>query len=195
MSPATALETQRLLLRQWKDDDYEPFHEMNVALRVEHYYPPVLNRAASDAFIDRARELFDRHGWGVLVMERREDAAFLGWCGLHLPGLEAGMPQACMSLFWRVAPRFWGHGYAAEAAGEIIRHAFETLGEPELACFASPDNRRAMAVLGFLGMHSSGKRFTPRFFPPGHPHREQEIFRITRAEWDAARAAEREGGA
>lgn len=192
MSPAPALETRRMLLRQWKEEDYDPFHEMNMALRVEHYHPPFLNRAASDAFIDRARELFDRQGWGIWVIERREDGAFLGWCGLHLPNVEAGMPHACVSLFWRLDLRFWGKGYVAEAAREVLRHAFETMGEPELGGYASPDNRRAVAIYSGLGMRSSGERFAPLFFPPGHPHRVQEIFRITRAEWEAARKAERE---
>jgi len=51
---ATTLVTERLILRDWREEDREPFAALNADPRVMEHYPAPLTRAESDAFIDRA---------------------------------------------------------------------------------------------------------------------------------------------
>ena len=95
MTGATALHTvprlatDRLLLREWQEPDREPFARLNADPRVVEYFPSVLDRASSDALVDRivAHWAEDGHGlWAVEVVGSRR---FVGFVGLAAPSWEA----------------------------------------------------------------------------------------------------------
>ncbi|MFT5574043.1 MAG: RimJ/RimL family protein N-acetyltransferase [Cryomorphaceae bacterium] len=58
------IQTERLILRQWRDSDRQPFAAFNADEQVMKYFPKTLTRAQSDAQIDRLSELIDRLGYG-----------------------------------------------------------------------------------------------------------------------------------
>ncbi|MEI9968503.1 MAG: GNAT family N-acetyltransferase [Terracidiphilus sp.] len=63
------LQTERLLLRRWRDSDRLPFQQMNADPRVMEFFPALLSPAESDALVDRAQAHFDRHGFGPFAVE------------------------------------------------------------------------------------------------------------------------------
>ncbi|HEY9424520.1 MAG TPA: GNAT family N-acetyltransferase, partial [Microterricola sp.] len=63
-APGPRIVTERLLLRRWTDADREPFARMNADPAVMEHFPAVLDRAASDALIDRIEAGFERNGFG-----------------------------------------------------------------------------------------------------------------------------------
>ncbi|MGB6855412.1 MAG: GNAT family N-acetyltransferase, partial [Terracidiphilus sp.] len=65
----SSLQTDRLLLRRWRDSDRLPFQTMNADPRVMEFFPSRLSPAESDALIDRAQAHFDRHGFGPFAVE------------------------------------------------------------------------------------------------------------------------------
>lgn len=77
------IETPRLVLRRWREEDREPFAAMGRDPEVMRFFPALLSRAESDRMIDeRIAPHLDRHGFGLWAVERREDGAFLGFTGL-----------------------------------------------------------------------------------------------------------------
>ena len=60
------LETERLLLRRWKESDREPFAKMNANPRVMEFFAGCLTREESDHFIDRAESDIENYGYGLL---------------------------------------------------------------------------------------------------------------------------------
>ena len=90
-----------------------------------------------------------REGTGLLAIERRDDGAFLGMCGLHC--LFDWYPDD-IEVGWRLARAYWGHGYASEAAGAWLEHGFATLGLPRVISVADLPNQRSLAVMHRLGM-------------------------------------------
>ena len=86
--------TERLLLRQWREDDREPFAALNADPAVMEHFPAPLDRAESDAFIDRIAPQLEQRGWGLWAVEVRETGAFVGFTGLAIPRFEASPPQA-----------------------------------------------------------------------------------------------------
>ncbi len=109
------IKTPRLLLRQWRPEDREPFAELNADPAVMEYFPALLSRAESDASADRAEAAFAQRGFGFWAAELPGEADFAGFIGLTVPWFEAHFTP-CVEIGWRLARRFWGHGYATEGA-------------------------------------------------------------------------------
>ncbi|MCC8194427.1 MAG: GNAT family N-acetyltransferase [Deltaproteobacteria bacterium] len=183
MPPAVTLETDRLLLRPWRDDDREPFFAMSADPRVSEYLPPFRDRAASDAFIDRLRADFAARGWGFWAIERKSDNRFIGMAGMHEPGPEFGVGRACVEIGWRLEPSAWGRGYATEAAREILRFGFLEANLPEIVSFTALGNTRSFAVMERLGMRREPETFDLLLLPEGHPHRPHCLYSLKREAW------------
>ncbi len=84
MTPVT-LETERLILRPWRDDDRAPFARLNGDAEQMRYFPAPLSRAESDVLVDGLAARFAELGWGTFALERKSDGAFLGACGPNIP--------------------------------------------------------------------------------------------------------------
>ena len=54
--------TERLVLRQWRDEDLEPFARLNADPEVMRYFPAPLDREQSDAMVTRMRERIGKRG-------------------------------------------------------------------------------------------------------------------------------------
>ena len=85
MLSSNKLPTPRLLLRQWRPSDLEPFAAMNSDADVMRYYPTPWTREQSDAFAQRVMRLIDERGWGFWAVEERVSGRFIGFVGRHPP--------------------------------------------------------------------------------------------------------------
>jgi len=175
------LVTDRLLLREWRDADREPFAEMNADPRVMEHFPAMLSRPESDAFVDRIVARWSANGYGLWVVERRADGAFLGFTGLAAPVVDVpGMPPF-VEVGWRFAAAAWGHGYATEAARAAVAWGFDVLGLDEIASWTTVANLRSRAVMERLGMtHDPADDFEHPRVPVGHPQRPHVLYRLRR---------------
>jgi len=147
----TGLRTERLLLRQWRDDDLEPFARLNADPEVMEHFPRPLGREESDAFARRSSEHIAAHGWGLWAVEVGATGAFAGYVGLAVPRFEAHFTPA-VEIGWRLARGAWGHGYATEAARAALRYAFGPLALDEVVSFTTLGNERSRRVMERLGM-------------------------------------------
>jgi len=177
-----ALRTPRLLLREWRDDDYEPFAAMSADPEVmRYYYRPFANRAAMDAWIDRMRHHNTEHGFAYWAVELLGDAGLIGAIGMTRV-LSPGYPFApAVEIGWRLASAYWGKGYATEAARAVLDDGFARLGLDEIVAFTLPFNRRSRQVMERLGMsRDPADDFEHPGVPEGHPWRRHVLYRIRR---------------
>jgi RimJ/RimL family protein N-acetyltransferase len=187
---APTLFTKRLRLRGWRDSDLEPFAELNADPHVMQFYPRPLDRARSDASADRIRATLDARGFGLWAVEASDAAPFLGYVGLAEPAFRSHFTP-CVEIGWRLAHRYWGHGYATEAAKAVLDHAFGALGLSEVVSFTAQDNRRSRRVMERLGMsYSSRDDFEHPDIPVGHPLRPHVLYRLGRSAWMSSRIAD-----
>lgn len=177
------IETDRLILRPWTEDDRDAFADMCADPAVMEHLLPLNGRDASDAWIDRQMAHLAEHGFCFWALESKDDAAFAGAVGLFRIGYEAHFTPA-VEVGWRVPRPSWGRGYAPEAAAASIRFAFETLGLAEVVANTVPGNTRSRRVMAKLGMSNDARDdFDQPRVPEGHPLRRQVLYRLPRDHW------------
>ncbi|GGS66604.1 GNAT family N-acetyltransferase [Nonomuraea spiralis] len=177
------LRTERLTLRPWQPSDLAPFAELNADPQVMEHFPATLTRQESDAFAAASDELISRQGWGRWALEVTATGEFIGFTGLHRPVFEAAFMPA-VEIAWRLRRAAWGHGYATEAAGAALGHAFDRLGLDEVVSFTATVNLRSSAVMRRLGMtHDAAGDFDHPVLPPGHRLRRHVLYRLSASDW------------
>jgi RimJ/RimL family protein N-acetyltransferase len=155
-SPMKHIETERLILREWKDDDKKPFARMNSDPIIMEYFPRRLDETDSNRLVGRFRQHFEKHGFGPYAVENRKDGEFMGFVGLHAVDFEAHFTPAT-EIAWRLDYGYWGQGYATEAAQAVLKHAHTELNIPEVVAFAVHDNMRALHIMEKIGMQRDMK--------------------------------------
>ena len=159
------IETDRLILRGWRDSDRDPFYAMSRDPRVMAYLGPLAERTETDAAVDRQIALLARDGHCFWAVERRADRAFLGFCGIK-PGPDETPIADKPEIGWRLAHDYWGRGYAREAAAASLAWGWaHLLGDSIYAITVRP-NARSWGLMERLGM---ARRPDMDFGHPGVP--------------------------
>lgn len=184
MTDLTAPETTRLRLRQWRAEDREPFAELNADPRVREFFPALLDRSESDALAGQLETLIADNGWGLWAVELKSSRDFIGFVGLCIPPSEIPF-SPCVEIGWRLAHRYWGHGFATEAARSALRVGFEGLGLREIFSFTSILNKRSRAVMERLGMVEEPDTFEHPKVPVGNRLRTHCAYRLCADQWAA----------
>ncbi len=183
MKPILELESARLVLRQWRDDDLTEFAAMCADPQVMRYFPALLSRLESAALIGRIRGHFNEFGFGLWALERKDTGAFIGFTGLLNVSFEAPFAPA-VEIGWRLARRHWGLGFASEAAWTSLRAGFGQLGLEEVVSFTAQHNLPSEKVMQAIGMQRDlfGDFDHPRL-PQGHALQRHVLYRISRDQW------------
>ena len=172
------IETKRLLLRQWREQDREPFAEMNADAAVMEFFPAPLTHAESDAAAAGNEHQIEAHGWGLWAVEILATGEFIGFTGLWQvpddypfgPAVEVG---------WRLARRHWGQGFATEAARASVEFGFRELRLDEIVSMTAVGNLRSRRVMEKLGLtHDPADDFDHPRIPEGHPLRRHVLYRV-----------------
>jgi RimJ/RimL family protein N-acetyltransferase len=173
------IETERLLLRPWREADREPFFRICSDPQVMRYFPAVLTRQESDLLADRIEEQWKQNGFTFYAAEWRETAQFIGFIGIARTPFTAHFTP-CVEIGWRLAAACWNRGVATEGARAALRHAFDDLGMREIVAFTVPANLPSRRVMEKIGMtRNAAEDFDHPRMPEGHPLRRHVLYRIT----------------
>lgn len=177
------LETERLILRAWKEDDREPFARMNADPIVMEYMPRILPPKDSNKLIERFEAHIEKHGYGMWALEHKETKAFIGTVGLHNVELDVPFTPA-VEIAWRLDYGFWGQGYATEAARQVLDYASNDLKLKEVVAFSVHDNSSAIRIMEKLGMKRDEKGdFDYPSLRKGHPLGRFFLYRLSRKDY------------
>lgn len=195
MQPLPELTTPRLLLRNWRDADREPFAAMNADRAVMEFMPALLTREESDAFIERIVLHAHKHGFALWALETREASpagppgSFIGFAGLNETPFQAHFTPA-IEIGWRLAKAAQGRGYATEAARAALDFGFRVAGLEEIVSFTTPNNLASRRVMEKLGMRRNpDEDFAHPLLASDHPLSPHVLYRLERAAWSAQDAA------
>jgi RimJ/RimL family protein N-acetyltransferase len=177
-----SLETDRLLLRQWRAADKAPFAAMNADPVVMRHFPYALTRAESDSLADRLTAGISERGWGLWAVEVRDTGEFAGFIGLQPVGPKLPFAPA-VEIGWRLAAAFHGRGYATEGALRTVTYAFETIALPEIVSMTTEQNRASRHVMEKIGMtRDPADDFLHPTVPADWAERRHVLYRLRRPE-------------
>ena len=145
-----ALQTERLRLRAWREDDLGDLERLNADARFTRFLNPggaVYPPGWTSDKLARMRAEWDDKGWGSWAVEERRTGRFVGRVGVQFHRLWPEDPE----LGWGVDPALWGRGYATEAARAALRHAFEELAFGRVVSILHPENTASVRVAEKLG--------------------------------------------
>ncbi|WP_249691647.1 GNAT family N-acetyltransferase [Stappia sp. WLB 29] len=180
---APEIETERLLLRPWADEDREPFAALNADPEVMRYFPSVLDRQESDAMIESARQRTREDGICFQPVVVKESGTFIGFVGLSRPRYPVPFAP-CVEVGWRLARSAWGYGYASEAASAWLRFGFEILGLEEIVSFTTVTNTPSRRVMERLGMQRDAEGdFDHPLLDRAHPLLRHVLYRLRADRW------------
>ncbi|MCB2047691.1 MAG: GNAT family N-acetyltransferase [Novosphingobium sp.] len=175
------IESDRLILRGWEERDYAPFAAINADPEVMTHLDGPMDRAKSDAMIERIRAQHAEQGHCLWAVERKADGALLGFCGLRRGGHEGSPVDDVLEIGWRLARAAWGQGYAREAAQASLDWAWQNLDDARIVAWTVPANTRSWGLMLRLGMeHRPELDFEHPGFPPDHPLRQHVVYVIDR---------------
>jgi RimJ/RimL family protein N-acetyltransferase len=178
--------TERLRLRAWSDADREPFAELNADPEVMRYMSRRLDRAGSDALIDRILEGWAATGFGLWAVEQKSDARFIGFVGLSVPSFDAPFMPA-VEVGWRLRRDAWAFGFATEGGRASLRYGFGDVGLEEIVSLTSVINERSRRVMERLGMtRDADDDFDHPRLPEDDRLRRHVLYRLSRDDWRRA---------
>lgn len=160
------VETTRLKLRAFTINDWQPYAEMYADVSFVRYLGgKPLSKEQVWENIAIILGHWNLLGYGIWALECRTTGQLIGRAGLlNLPG----WPD--VEICWALSPRFWGNGYATEAAQASINWAFEEAGLGRLISLIHPENKASEAVALRLG-----EKFREKITFEGKPTNVYEI--------------------
>ncbi|MCY4528042.1 MAG: GNAT family N-acetyltransferase [Chloroflexi bacterium] len=168
MKEEVFLETERLILRNWRADDWLLIRPMSLDPEVMRYighYQPWSDEETRQ-FVSNRMSDYERYGWTMWPLVFRETGSFIGYCGFLRR--RYGEYKGEIEIGYALAKDAWGRGLAAEAGSRILQHGFEVLGFDRVIASARPENARSIRVMEKMGMHSIGLSLNDKGRPVPH---------------------------
>ena len=148
-----AIETERLLLRDWRETDIAPFIHHTNTPAVMRWLGGVQSEAQlEDALRNRMMRWQKERGFTFWAVERKADGALLGFCGIKLADTPGSPIEGLHEVGWRLREDAWGQGYAKEAAIASLDFAFDRLGAERVVAITFPPNQASWGLMERLGM-------------------------------------------
>jgi RimJ/RimL family protein N-acetyltransferase len=145
-------ETDRLLLRMFRESDLDAYAEMcGDADVMKHLGGITLTRSESWRNMATVLGHWQLRGFGLWAVEHRQSGELLGRVGCWQP---EGWPG--LELAWSLRQAFWGQGYATEAARAALDLAFSELRQSHVISMISAENIPSIRVAQRLGMRREG---------------------------------------
>jgi len=147
------LESDRLLLRGWRIEDFETYAKMCTDPEVMRYLGgKSLDRIEAWRHMAFHVGHWELLGYGHWAVEEKSSGKFAGRCGFMNPG---GWPG--FEIGWTLGREFWGKGYATEAARCALPYAFDQLDRSHVISLIHPENNPSIRVAERLGETLEGK--------------------------------------
>ena len=148
-----SLETERLVLRWFRESDFAEFFEMSSDPQVMQFLggKPLTEIEAWKNMAAYMGHWYFR-GYGVWAVEEKSSGKLVGRIGFMDP---AGWPG--FELGWTLARQSWGKGYATEGASRALEYAFTEMNRDHVISLIAPENVNSIKVAQRLGEKVEGE--------------------------------------
>ncbi len=177
------LETDRLLLRMFRDSDITTVAEWSADPNVMRYVGDgqPINRCNAWRAMASWLGHWQLRGYGFWAMEEKATQQLVGRCGFFNP---PDWPR--FEVGWTLHPQHWRKGFATEAANAALKYAFTAMRRDAVSSIIHPDNAASIQVATRIGERLAGEAdlFGKRVL----------IYEITKAEWELRQSSVKQDG-
>lgn len=190
MSGPFLLETERLVLRDWREEDWPLFFRHTNTEKVMRWLGGVMDAGATADQRRRIETCAARHGHCFWAVWRKPGPGhlageMLGFCGLKRADRPGAPVEGEFEIGWRLREEAWGYGYAREAAQAAMRAGFEMFGAPRMVALTVIGNEASWGLMRRLGMvRREDLDYEDARY--GGALRDTIVYSIDRAQWLAA---------
>ncbi len=147
--PGKEIETTRLCLKRFRNEDLNRYAAIMSDDEIGKWFP-----GGKGFTIEQATKSFgsilkhwEKHGFGIYAVTRREDGILLGRCGLNYID-----ETSEVEVDFVIAKNYWRRGYATEAAKACLAYGFEALNLDRIIALSKPENVASRRVMEKAGM-------------------------------------------
>ena len=170
-------ETERLILREITQEDFDSWYEILADAETMKHYPAPYDAAGVQRWIDWTLNNYAQHGFGLWAVILKETGEFIGDCGITMQMING---QQLPEIGYHLNKTYWRKGYGSEAARKCMDYAFESLPFPAVYSYMTSSNAASYGVA-----LKNGMKFIEEYDDPDHgPTR---VYAITREEWEEHR--------
>lgn len=156
------LETPRLILRRWREEDVAPMAAVNADPEVMRWIRDgsVRDEQQTRGGIQAWESEWESRGFGLFAVEIRSSGELAGFTGLSVPDF---LPEVlpAVEVGWRLRRSHWGQGLATEAAEAAVRFGFVDRGLERIVSIAQVGNDASERIMIKLGMYPVRETFDP----------------------------------
>jgi len=150
------LQTERLILRTWHDDDAQPLADMGSdPAFVRHLQGRLWTLDDAVSMIATCRAVEDSIGATLWALEDRDDGALVGYCGLGVTNATC-IRADLIEMGWGIERSRWRRGLATEAATAVLPLATRLFGSRRLIAKCHADNVASERVMQRINLHRAG---------------------------------------
>jgi RimJ/RimL family protein N-acetyltransferase len=149
---AKPLQSERVLLREWRESDVAPWIALNLDAENLKYFPRVYSVEESLASYMRIRDLLNENSFGLWAAEEKSSGEFMGFVGLMHHNIPDISFMPCYEIGWRLDKKYWGKGYATEAAKVVLAFGLEQLELEKIYSFTAKGNLPSIKVMKKIGL-------------------------------------------
>ncbi len=172
-------ETERLILREILPSDDKGMFELDSDKEVHKYLgnKPIETIVQSREMIELIRQQYIQNGIGRWAVIEKSSNVFIGWAGLKLNIETRNNHIYYYDVGYRLIKRYWGKGFATEAAIPSLKYGFERLELNEIYGTADINNLASRKILEKIGL-----KYVETF---DYTESQQCVWmRITKGEWN-----------
>jgi [ribosomal protein S5]-alanine N-acetyltransferase len=144
------IETPRLILREFMRSDLQALAPILAdPLAMKFSTMGIHSISQTEKAIDNFIDSYKQFGFGLWAVTLKERDLLIGYCGLAIDRIdERDEPE----IGYRLDSKFWGKGFATEAASASIKYGFDSIELPYILGAAQRQNVASIRVLQKLGM-------------------------------------------
>lgn len=142
------LETERLYLRELKQEDLDRLHAIFSDEETMRFYPAPFTREQTGQWIQKNQERYRKDGFGLWGVCLKETDELIGDCGLVRQTVDG---RTEIEIGYHIHKKYWSRGFATEAAKACKAYGFHQLHFNKLICLIDPKNIPSIRVAEKIG--------------------------------------------
>ena len=176
----TVLDTPRLTLRPWTEDDAAAVHVIFSDLEAMRFWNSPPSRSPEDLVPGIRRSVSappEFHAAWAIILKQTGDA--IGFINYH----HREVQNQRLEIGYILARSFWGHGLASEAVSVMLDHCFEELEVNRVEALIDPDNTASLRLARRLGFELESEPMRQRLKMPDGRFADILMFGLLAADW------------